>query len=508
MRRASLFLAAAVLLPFANGVDSMVLAAFLAPLVLLRMSRASRPVPGLLAVFALEALAFAVQFRGMIPVPGSMLAFIVMFYAIGLTIPYLADRWLARRLSGWSATLVFPCAWAVTEYAISFSPYGSWGSAAYALNGNLALLQLLSITGLWGVTFLIGWVASAGNHAWELAGEPRRALRAAGAIGGVAAVVVLGGSTRLALFPPDAPTVRVASLSRMELTLHADPKVLSRFYGQKALLADELAEIREHAATIDDDLLARSAREAANGARIVFWGEANAPVLAEDAADLVRRGAALAKGSGIYLGMALAEWHRESSPPLENKIVLIGPDGTVIWEYLKTHPVPGGEAAMSVVRGGKLLGVDTPYGRLTSAICFDADFPQLLAEAGALRADLVLDPSNDWLAVDPWHTTMASYRAIEQGVNLVRHASLGRSAAYDYQGRLLASMDHFRSTDHALISHVPTRGVRTVYAMMGDWFAWASLLGLTTLAVLAITGRRKDLAYKPPSSSTGGTPIP
>jgi apolipoprotein N-acyltransferase len=36
---------------------------------------------------------------------------------------------------------------------------------------------------------------------------------------------------------------------------------------------------------------------------------------------------------------------------------------------------------------------------------------------------MLLDPSNDWPAIDPWHTQMASFRAIEQGVILVRHAS-------------------------------------------------------------------------------------
>lgn len=116
-------------------------------------------------------------------------------------------------------------------------------------------------------------------------------------------------------------------------------------------------------------------------------------------------------------------------------------------------------------------------------ICFDADFPRLLAQAGALRADLVLDPSNDWPAIDPWHTHMASYRAIEQGVNFVRHTSQGLSAAYDYEGRSLATMDHYSATDRTMVSQVPTRGVRTLYSVLGDWFAWTSLAGLVLLVV-------------------------
>ena len=483
LRSATVFVAAAALLPFANGVDSIAFAAFLAPLILLRFTRTQRPIPGLLATFALQAVAFAIQFRGMIPVPGSALTVIVLLYAGARTAPYIVDRLIAPRMEGLLATLLFPCAWASVEYLVAFSPYGSWGSAAYALYGDLPLLQLLALTGLAGVTFLIGWVAAVGNLAWELAAtRPLVALRAAMGALAVVASVALAGGTRLAFFPPRAPTVRIASLSRIDLTLHPDPTVVARFFGQRPLAPEEVATIRARAATIDDDLLMRAQQEARSGARIVFWGEVNAPVLVEDEPALIRRASEIAKNSGIYLGLALAGWHMESRPAFENKLVLITPDGTVAWEYYKAHPVPGNEAAMSITRDGKLRALDTPFGRLTSVICFDADFPRLLAQAGDLRADIVLDPSNDWRAIDPWHTQMASFRAIEQGVNLVRQTSLGLSAAFDYQGRVLAAMDHYMTSDRVLVSQVPTHGVRTFYARFGDWFAWLSLAALVALA--------------------------
>ena len=65
------------------------------------------------------------------------------------------------------------------------------------------------------------------------------------------------------------------------------------------------------------------------------------------------------------------------------------------WEYNKVHPVPGPDAAIQALGDGKLRALDTPFGRLSSIICFDGDFPQLLAQAGTLSADVVLDPSND-----------------------------------------------------------------------------------------------------------------
>jgi apolipoprotein N-acyltransferase len=225
------------------------------------------------------------------------------------------------------------------------------------------------------------------------------------------------------------------------------------------------------------------------GAKIVFWGEINAPLMKEDESAFVTRGGELAAKYHAYLGMALAVWTRERRPPMENKLVLIQPNGQVAWEYNKARPVPGGDAALQIPGDGKLRVLDTPYGRISSIICFDGDFPQVVAQAGTLRTDLMLDPSSDWRAIDPWHTQMASFRGIEQGFNLIRQTSQGLSAAYDYQGRRLASMDHYQTADYAMVSEVPTKGVRTIYSRFGDWFAWACLIALVVL--LSLSFRRR-----------------
>jgi apolipoprotein N-acyltransferase len=93
----------------------------------------------------------------------------------------------------------------------------------------------------------------------------------------------------------------------------------------------------------------------------------------------------------------------------------------------------------------------------------------------------MLDPSNDWSAIDPLHTRMASFRAIEQGFNLVRQTSGGLSAAFDYQGHRLAAVDDPRGTGPTMVSEVPSKGVRTIYSRWGDWFAWLSLAALLIL---------------------------
>ncbi len=473
------------LLLFSYGAKNIPLAAWFSPIFLLRFVREQKfrvwvPV---LYLTAIGAIAF--QLRGMVPIPGLGYAIFLAISGIQFLIPYLVDRWLVPRIRGLPATLVFPSACVVLEYINSFGPYGTWGAAAYSQYGNLALLQLLSVTGLWGIGFLIAWFAAVCNWLWAEAWDSTRARRGAYlCIATIAAIMLVGGA-RMALFPPSSSTVRIASLSRRQIGSSPSDAAWNRLVSNQPT-ADDLASIRSWGATVGNDFLARAEREAQAGAKIVFWGEANAPLFKQDEVAFISSGSELATKYQIYLGMALGVWNIGKNPPFENKLVLIQPDGRVAWEYNKVRPVPGPEAAMQIRSDGKLRSLDTPYGRLSSVICFDADFPQLLAQAGALGADIVLDPSNDWRAIDPWHTQMASFRAIEQGVNLVRQTSQGLSAAFDYQGRRLSAMDHYHAADYVLVSEVPTKGARTIYSRLGDWFAWVCAAALLVLVFRSV----------------------
>jgi len=480
---------AAVLLPFAYGRWNVALAAWLAPVFLLRFVRTQSLKVGLPVAYLVLTAAFAVQMRGMIPIPGVAYYVFLVLFGIPSVLPYVLDRLLAPRLSGLGATLVFPTAWAALDYLSSLGMYGSWGAAAYSSYGNLPLLQLLSVTGMWGITFLMGWFASTCNLLWEEGFASSRARRGAWVCCGTIAAVLLLGGLRMALFPPNLQTVRVASISDRIVGPELARPVKIRMFEGKAT-SEDMAAIRPWATAIDEDLLARAEREMQAGARIVFWGEVDAKLLKEDEAAFIARGQALAAKYNAYLGLAVGVLSMGKPRPLENKLVLIQPDGKVAWEYSKAHPVPGFEDKLQVPSDGKLRSLDTPYGRLSSVICFDADFPQLLAQGGASGADIMLVPSNDWQEIDPWHTQMASFRAIEQGFNLIRHTSHGLSAAYDYQGRQLAAMDHFRTADYALVSEVPTRGARTIYSRLGDWFAWVCLAGLILLTIQALRRKR------------------
>ena len=105
------------------------------------------------------------------------------------------------------------------------------------------------------------------------------------------------------------------------------------------------------------------------------------------------------------------------------------------------------------------------------------------ARRGSPDVDILLVPSSDWDSVAAWHAQQAPFRAVENGVALVRPTRQGISLATDGQGRLLGyKPDYFVSDEQTLVVSVPTQGNDTWYVAVGDVFAYASAVGLLVLA--------------------------
>jgi apolipoprotein N-acyltransferase len=480
---------AALFLLISNGRHAVSTATWVSLLFILHFVRLEAKRIGLPLAWLVLFLAWAFQFRGMAPLPGIFYFLLSAAYAFMQLLPMWIDRLLIFRLTGFRATLLFPSAWVTMEWIVAtFTPYGSWSSLAYTQHENMQLLQILAVTGLYGVSFLIAWFASVGS--WVLIQEwgQRSARKGALIFAVVLILVLLGGGMRLVLFPPNAPTVRIASLSKSDQDLFAGVKEDYESILAGKVSPEGIDRIRSNGREIMDDLFLRSDKECQAGAKIIFWGEANGFSFKEDEPVLLARGAQFAREREIYLGMALAIFDPTRDKPLENEIILMTPKGEQAFEYHKAIPVPGGEAQIQAPGDGIIRTADSPYGRLGTAICFDMDFPGLLKQAGRRDADILLVPANDWREIDPWHSHMARFRAIEHGFNMVRHASNGLSLASDYEGRVLAAMDHFVTSQRSLVAYVPTKGVRTIYSRIGDTFSWICIV---SLGIFVFTGFRR-----------------
>jgi apolipoprotein N-acyltransferase len=86
---------------------------------------------------------------------------------------------------------------------------------------------------------------------------------------------------------------------------------------------------------------------------------------------------------------------------------------------------------------------------------------------------------------------MAVFRALENGVSMVRPARRGVPAAVDPYGRTLAIMDESVAEQLVMVAQVPVRGVRTIYAGIGDLFTWLCAAGLVGAVAWGILRSRK-----------------
>lgn len=484
----------AALLPLASVQTILPLAAWLAPLFLLRFSRTQRIRVALPVLVLIHYAASTLGMRGFFDGP---LGYLVGLIGVAGVAGYAADRLVAVRYRGLLRTLIFPLTVTVADWLLGMSPVGSGGALAYSQYGSLALLQLVSLTGIWGVSFLVAWFAPVANDLWEAGGNWRAVWPRLGLYAAVLLAVIVFGSVRLALVPRAVSTVRVASLAADKALWHAlTQSVVDVAQGSTAVRAAARAEY----APLWDDLLARSRQQARSGAKIVAWSEASAFVLKEDETAMLEHARSLARDEHIYLQVALVSVLATDHHPYgENRALLIDPAGAVVWDYFKTvHPF--GDNAVFAPGEGVIPVVETPYGRLATVICFDADFPALLRQAGQARADILLAPSNDWPPVKVMHSRVHVLRAIEYGLAVVRPTGNGIALAADSRGQVVAESDYYTTGSLALVADVPTHGVPTLYTRIGDAFAYGcllALLGLTAATWLRPRTRPAPLAHVP-----------
>ena len=101
---------------------------------------------------------------------------------------------------------------------------------------------------------------------------------------------------------------------------------------------------------------------------------------------------------------------------------------------------------------------------------------------------------------------MATFRAIENSFSLVCQTTNRLAMAVDYEGQVRASSDYFTTDPQVMVAYVPMKGVHTIYAMIGDLFAWLSVAGLVVLIGGAIARRPK--AGEADAAEPSGEPPP
>jgi apolipoprotein N-acyltransferase len=479
----ALLVVGAVLMYFSNWNWAVPTATWLFSIFLLRFTRTQKIGTGLLVLCSASMIVGVASMWKLLAIEATPPSFrVVSGLAVGVIffLPFMADRLLVSKMPGLVGTLIFPCSWTALEYVRSLGN-GSWGALAYTQYGNLPLMQFASITGIWGLSFLITWFASITNFAWEQQFAWRKFREIAILYSLIISFVFLYGYGRLAT--TDQPTDKVCIAS---VTNPRD--FVSRFYKPDWTNRKSAYEYMQEEL---DNFFNATMSSAQAGAQIVFWQEYAVSVIEEKEEEFIDRATKLAREEQIYLALSIGLFPLNyPEQPWQNKLIWIDPRGKVIDEYLKLKPAPPLEPIVPGKGGISIL--DTFYGRIASVICADLDYPSLIHQAGTRNAGVLLIPAQDWAAVNPLHTYMAVFRAIENGMSMVKGTGGGLSIAVDAYGRTINASGYFNSNQKQMISCLSSKGVVTIYSKIGDSFAWLCVLGFFITSIWGCLIARKQ----------------
>lgn len=389
-----------------------------------------------------------------------------VFFALGV----LLFRALALRGAVWNALIALPAMWVTTEYVRNLmTPHGSAGSLAYSQLGFLPFLQLASVTGPWGMTFVLLLFASSLAivwHLWSKGSIARRSAQWVAATGiGVAAAVIALGTIRLAL--PQGATTRVglvaSDLKKNEGVVDPGAET-ERLFGDYERSAESLTVQGAQAVVIPEMLgVTLTGKSAATDAIMQSLAERSRATVVAGVIDA--NGSVRHNEARVYApAVPIAGYDKQHLlPPFESK----------------TTP---GTQLLTLPREKQLWGV---------AICKDMDFADPARSYAREGAGLMLVPAWDFVVDRSWHGHIAVMRGVEGGFSIARAAKGGYLTVSDWRGRILGEVRSNAAPFATLLVDVPAAHHATLYQVMGDWFAWFSIALLAFVIVRAVLPRSR-----------------
>ena len=419
----------------------------------------------------------------------------------------LSASWQRRTLWTFSCA----CAWAAMEMGIARILTGfPWNFLAVSQYKVLALIQIASITGVYGVSFLMVWLSVSLGVTSAIAWHQRHAF--AKCLGQVSLplAVLLGvigfGVHRLSVPQPSERELKLALVqpSIPQLVIWDDREKANRF-GKLVALS------REALATRPD---------------VLVWPEAALPnVFTRFNRQTYAAVTNLVVPNHVWMIFGADDAEPKKHPLGANKAdffnsaFLVDPAGQLVARYHKRRLVMFGEYMplahwfpflkyLRSVEGGFTPGeAPVPFDlaglgiNISVLICFEDVFPQLVRGAVSDDSDLLLNLTNNgWFgeSAAQWqHAVSALFRAVENGVPLVRCTNNGLTCWVDPCGRLQeiyfpGTKDIYGAGFKLVRVPLPAKGVRrpsTFYQRHGDWFGWSGA-GFTGLMLLKLLNPR------------------
>jgi apolipoprotein N-acyltransferase len=373
--------------------------------------------------------------------------------AVFIAVP-AAVAWRAQ--AGWRAAFTLAGAWVLADLGRQFIATGfPWNllGSVWEFPGRLGdiMIQPAALVGAHGLTLATLLLAALPLLGW--------AWRAGGLL--LLALWLVFGLIRLDQPLPPSPDLTVVLVQG------------NIAQGQKWDRALMVSIFRRYL-----DLTREAVAKIGGHPAVVVWPETASPALLQTDTEARTLMAEAANGVPILAGSVRFD---DAGRP-RNSLFAVGPDGVIEGIYDKWHLVPFGEyqpdwlpVGIQVVPGGGFArgpGPRTlhihglpPVGVL---ICYEAIFPSQVIDPND-RPDWMVNITNDaWFGNSTGprqHLAAARFRAVEEGLPLLRAANTGISAGFDAKGHEIGRLG--TQLTGTLQLRVPAALSPTVYAQVG-----------------------------------------
>jgi len=380
-----------------------------------------------------------------------------------------------RPLTTIGRILIFAAMWTLMEWVRGWAFTGfPWNLTGSVWVVSDAMIQLASLTGIYGLSLLTVVVASMPA---VLADGERRWLPVVAAFA-VLGIVWAGGQMRLASASNDV-------VAGVNLRL-VQPNIPQALKWQRELRRGHVQ--KQLKMSLATSLAKSPGSPPAAAPTHVIWAETSVPYIIADTPGLAQVLAGAVPPGGLMIVGAPRASPRGILPrQIWNSLHVIDDKGRIKGTYDKHHLVPFGEYVpfrgilpvekltagrqdFSPGPGVRTLAIDglPPFSPL---ICYEVIFPGRVVDA-ARRPEWILNITNDgWFgqSFGPYqHFAAARLRAVEEGLPLVRVANTGISGVIDGYGRIVKRLGLGR--EGIIDSPLPAvLDKPTLYSRVGGW---------------------------------------
>jgi apolipoprotein N-acyltransferase len=405
----------------------------------------------------------------------------------------MARSWGRRALWSLSGAALWVALEMIVARLWTGFPWNLLGSSQWQMT---PLIQFASVTGIYGVSFLVVWVSLSLLSAGLMV-VLRPTVRSiwVGEIFLPVVVVALAFNFGLRQLRDETPPARTLHVTLVQPSI---PQTLIWDTSRDRERFADVIRLSEQALTNRTDLL--------------IWPEAGVPSFARWDTNIYPAITNLVSQHKVWLILGSDDIGRAPRPTVGdgyeyyNASFLVSPEGQFVSRYRKRTLVVFGEYIPLVrwlpfvkwftpIEGGFTPGeqpvpfvLSNPDATTSVLICFEDMFPQLAREAAADDTDFLVNLTNDgWFdeSAAQWQQAAgALFRAVENGLPLVRCANNGLTCWIDRHGRLRQVLRDNRNTiygpgflavDIPLLAKGELR-TPTFYNRHGDWFGWACVV--------------------------------